>query len=272
MIPTNVSLLRRILVAFIRNEVRKVGLERVVVGLSGGVDSSLSAMLAAEALGPEQVLGIMMPYRASSAESLEHAPAGGGEERHPFRGRGDHRPDRRLFRGVSGRRPQAPGQQDGPGAHDHPLRPLRPVGCAGGRHQQQDRAAAGLRHPPRRHGVGPQPPGGPLQDPGMGAERGRRRPPTSSSTRNPPPTCGPGRPTRPSWASATARWTSCSTSWWTSATAAPSSSPPASSPASSTTSPAASGPPSSSAASRLIAKVSHRTIDRDFRYSRDWGR
>lgn len=72
MIPTNVSLMRRILVAFIRNEVRKVGLERVVVGLSGGVDSSLSAMLAAEALGPEQVLGIMMPYKSSSAESLEH--------------------------------------------------------------------------------------------------------------------------------------------------------------------------------------------------------
>ena len=73
MIPTNVSLMRRILVAFIRNEVRKVGLERVVVGLSGGVDSSLSAVLAAEALGAEQVLGIMMPYRTSSAESLEHA-------------------------------------------------------------------------------------------------------------------------------------------------------------------------------------------------------
>ena len=72
MIPTNVSLMRRILVAFIRNEVRKVGLERVVVGLSGGVDSSLSAMLAAEALGPDQVLGIMMPYRNSSAESLKH--------------------------------------------------------------------------------------------------------------------------------------------------------------------------------------------------------
>ena len=73
MVPTNVSLMRRVLVAFIRNEVRKVGLERVVVGLSGGVDSSLSAMLAAEALGPGQVLGIMMPYRDSSAESVEHA-------------------------------------------------------------------------------------------------------------------------------------------------------------------------------------------------------
>jgi NAD+ synthase len=72
-IPVNTELLRRILVAFISNEVKKVGVGRVVVGLSGGVDSSLSAMLAAEALGPDNVLGIMMPYKSSSRESLEHA-------------------------------------------------------------------------------------------------------------------------------------------------------------------------------------------------------
>jgi len=72
-IPINAPVLRRILVAFIRNEVRKVGVERVVLGLSGGVDSSLAAFLAAEALGPANVLGIRMPYRASSKESLEHA-------------------------------------------------------------------------------------------------------------------------------------------------------------------------------------------------------
>jgi NAD+ synthase len=53
--------------------VRKVGIERVVVGLSGGVDSSLAAVLAAEALGPRNVLGIRMPYRTSSADSLAHA-------------------------------------------------------------------------------------------------------------------------------------------------------------------------------------------------------
>jgi len=74
-IPTNPPLLRRILTAFIRDEVRKVGIERVVVGLSGGVDSSVSALLAAEALGPENVLGIKMPYKLSSAESLAHADA-----------------------------------------------------------------------------------------------------------------------------------------------------------------------------------------------------
>jgi NAD+ synthase len=74
-LPTNPPLVRRILTGFIRDEVRKVGIERVVVGLSGGVDSSVSALLAAEALGPENVLGIEMPYRTSSAESLQHADA-----------------------------------------------------------------------------------------------------------------------------------------------------------------------------------------------------
>lgn len=72
-IPTNTALLRQILVSFIRNEVEKVGVHRVVVGLSGGVDSSLSAMLAAEALAPKSVLAVMMPYKNSNPESLAHA-------------------------------------------------------------------------------------------------------------------------------------------------------------------------------------------------------
>lgn len=74
-IPTNPALLRRVLTGFVANEVRKVGVERVVVGLSGGVDSAVSAMLAAAALGPTNVLAIKMPYRTSSPESLEHADA-----------------------------------------------------------------------------------------------------------------------------------------------------------------------------------------------------
>jgi NAD+ synthase (glutamine-hydrolysing) len=68
------ELTRRWLVEFIRDEVqRRRGFERVVLGLSGGVDSSLVAYLAAEALGPDNVIGIRMPYRSSSAESLAHA-------------------------------------------------------------------------------------------------------------------------------------------------------------------------------------------------------
>ncbi len=70
---TNYQLVDRIVVRFIHEEVTKVGVERVVVGLSGGVDSSLSAALAARALGADKVLGIMMPYRTSSPESLADA-------------------------------------------------------------------------------------------------------------------------------------------------------------------------------------------------------
>ncbi len=69
----NCETVRKVLVGFIENEVRKAGFERVVVGLSGGVDSSLSAFLAAEALGPQNVWGILMPYRTSNPESTDHA-------------------------------------------------------------------------------------------------------------------------------------------------------------------------------------------------------
>jgi len=64
----------RWLEAFIEDEVaRRRGFEKIVVGLSGGVDSSLTTTLAARALGPENVIGVRMPYRTSSADSLEHA-------------------------------------------------------------------------------------------------------------------------------------------------------------------------------------------------------
>jgi NAD+ synthase len=69
----NPELVRKILVGFIQNEVRKVGFERVVLGLSGGVDSSLVATLAAQALGPKNVLGVIMPYRSSDPKSMSDA-------------------------------------------------------------------------------------------------------------------------------------------------------------------------------------------------------
>ena len=72
-IPTNTGLLREILTGFIRNEVQKTGLTKVVVGLSGGVDSALSAMLAVEALGASNVLAILMPYKSSHPDSQAHA-------------------------------------------------------------------------------------------------------------------------------------------------------------------------------------------------------
>jgi NAD+ synthase len=69
----NADLTKRLLVEFIRAETRKFGFNRVVLGLSGGIDSALSATLAAEALGPKNVVVIMMPYKTSSPESEGHA-------------------------------------------------------------------------------------------------------------------------------------------------------------------------------------------------------
>jgi NAD+ synthase len=65
----NVELLERVLVAFIRDEVRKSGLQRAVLGLSGGVDSAVVACLAGRALGPDNVTGFILPYRTSNPES-----------------------------------------------------------------------------------------------------------------------------------------------------------------------------------------------------------
>jgi len=70
----DLDLVERTLVHFIRDEVvERRGFEQVVLGVSGGVDSSVSLYLAVRALGPENVYGFRLPYRTSSDESLEHA-------------------------------------------------------------------------------------------------------------------------------------------------------------------------------------------------------
>lgn len=55
---------RKIIVDFIKDYVSRVGVKGVVLGISGGIDSSLVAVLACEAIGPEKVLGIMLPVDA----------------------------------------------------------------------------------------------------------------------------------------------------------------------------------------------------------------
>src|SRR2546426_2921473 len=73
----NPELVRKILVRFIQNEVQKVGFERVVLGLSGGGDSSLVATLARQALRPQNVLAVIMPDKTSDPKSRGDAPPGG---------------------------------------------------------------------------------------------------------------------------------------------------------------------------------------------------
>jgi NAD+ synthetase len=73
--PDSVAEVYAALVMGVRDYVRKCGFRSVVLGLSGGIDSALTALLAADALGPENVLGVALPSPYSSADSLEDAQA-----------------------------------------------------------------------------------------------------------------------------------------------------------------------------------------------------
>ena len=74
LLDLDLPLVESALLEFIREEVvRQRGFERVVIGLSGGVDSSVSLLLAVRALGPDNVTGFRLPYATSSQESLDHA-------------------------------------------------------------------------------------------------------------------------------------------------------------------------------------------------------
>ena len=123
----NLPLTVEILHSFIRNEVHKFGFTRAVLNLSGGIDSALSAYLAAGALGPENVLALLLPYRASnpdsrsdaetvvealgiSAKLLDITPLG-----------------RSLLCRICRYGREAARQRDGAGAHDRPLRPVSRV-------------------------------------------------------------------------------------------------------------------------------------------------
>lgn len=67
----NPELVSQILTRFISVEIRRAGFQRVVVGLSGGIDSSVVTYLCAKALGPKNVLAVTMPYKTSSAATIK---------------------------------------------------------------------------------------------------------------------------------------------------------------------------------------------------------
>jgi len=66
---------RRVTAEFIRGQLAQAGFERAVLGLSGGIDSALVAYLVAEAIGPDRLLCVLMPYRTSSPASQADAEA-----------------------------------------------------------------------------------------------------------------------------------------------------------------------------------------------------
>ena len=69
----DLKLTRDILVNFIKLETEKIGLENIVIGLSGGIDSAVSAALASLAMGNKKVYAYGLPYKTSSIESIEDA-------------------------------------------------------------------------------------------------------------------------------------------------------------------------------------------------------
>jgi len=69
----NTDVVRKILVEFLKDEVTRAGFQKVVLGLSGGVDSAVVLSLAADAFGPDQVRAVLMPYRTSNPDSRKDA-------------------------------------------------------------------------------------------------------------------------------------------------------------------------------------------------------
>jgi len=71
--PSEISLIHNALVMGVKNYFGKLGFKKAIIGLSGGIDSAVTAVIAAEALGNENVYNVMLPSRFSSDHSVNDA-------------------------------------------------------------------------------------------------------------------------------------------------------------------------------------------------------
>ncbi len=71
----NAPFIEKVLCSFIREELHKFGFRRGIIGLSGGLDSSVCAALAARALGGKNVIGMILPYKETFGKDVEDARA-----------------------------------------------------------------------------------------------------------------------------------------------------------------------------------------------------
>lgn len=69
----NTEMVRELLVRFVKDETLNAGFQKAVIGISGGVDSSVAAFVAVAALGKKNVVGVILPYKSSSKESVADA-------------------------------------------------------------------------------------------------------------------------------------------------------------------------------------------------------
>ncbi len=145
------------LVTGTRDYVHKNGFTDVAIALSGGIDSSLVAAIAADAVGPDHVHGVLMPSRYSSDHSLSDAEKLAGRARHRAPGDPDRARPRRLPRHARTelRRPRRRHHRGEP-AVARPRRgddgPVQQVPrLAGADHRQQERDGGRLLDPLRRH-------------------------------------------------------------------------------------------------------------------------
>ena len=197
------ELVLQALVLGLRDYMRKTGFERAVIGLSGGVDSALVAVLAARALGAANVLGVAMPSRFTSSMSDEDAATlarrlGIGFEVIPIEPVADVL--RTALSPRARRRPPRCRRREPAGARarDAADGDLEQARTSAAHDRQQERALGRLLHALRRHGGRPRADRRRAEDDGVEARRAReprrrnhpaphdrpaRRPPSCARTR-----------------------------------------------------------------------------------------